>query len=57
MKKEFPYQIQIILGVIWLFVGIALHSGIELIIWVTGGVVFVVIGLLSRKRKLKNIEE
>ena len=31
MKKEFPYQIQIILGVIWLFVGIALHSGIELI--------------------------
>lgn len=56
MKKGFPYQIQIILGVIWLFVGIVFHSGIELIIWITGGVVFIVIGWLSRKSKLKNVE-
>jgi len=50
MKKlNFPYQIHIILGIIWCFIGIALHSGIELIIWIAGGLVMIVIGLLNKK--------
>jgi len=51
MKKEFPYQIHIVLGIIWAFIGVALHSGIELVIWVGGGLVMVVIGLLNRRTK------
>lgn len=51
MKKEFPYQIHIVLGIIWVFIGVALHSGIEVAIWVGGGLVMVVIGLLNRKTK------
>ena len=51
MKKEFPYQIHIVLGIIWVFIGVALHSGIEVAIWVGGGLAMVVIGLLNRKTK------
>lgn len=49
MKKEFPYQIHIILGIIWALIGIFFHSGIELIIWVGGGNIMIVIGLLNKK--------
>lgn len=49
MKKEFPYQIHIILGLIWLFIGAVFHSGIELVIWVAGGLVMIMIGLLNKK--------
>jgi len=49
MKRKFPYQIHIILGIIWFFIGIALHSGFELVIWIGGGLVMVMIGLLNRK--------
>jgi len=49
MKKKFPYQIHIILGLIWIFIGITLHTGTELMIWVGGGLVMAVIGLLNRK--------
>ncbi len=49
MKKQFPYQIHIILGLIWVFVGLVLHTGIELAVWVVGGLVMIVIGLLNRK--------
>ena len=51
MKKEFPYQVHIILGLIWLFVGGVLHLGIELVIWVAGGLVMITIGLLNRKSR------
>lgn len=51
MKKEFPYQIHIILGIIWAFIGVVLHSGIELVIWVGGGLVMITIGLLNKKTK------
>lgn len=51
MKKEFPYQIHVFLGIVWVFIGIVLHSGVELAIWVGGGIVMIVIGLLNRKVK------
>jgi len=50
-NKTFPYQVHIILGAIWAFIGIVLHSGVELIIWVGGGLVMIVVGLLNRKVK------
>jgi len=50
-KRGFPYQIHIILGIIWASIGIVLHSGVELAIWVGGGLVMVVIGLLNRNAK------
>jgi len=49
MKKEFPYQIHIVLGLIWLFIGVVFHSGIELAIWVAGGLVMIIIGFLNKK--------
>jgi len=51
MKKEFPYQIHIILGIIWISIGVVLHSGIELAVWVGGGLVMITIGLLNRRVK------
>ncbi len=49
MKRKFPYQIHIILGLIWLVIGLILHTGVELVIWVGGGLIMIVIGLLNRK--------
>jgi len=54
MKKEFPYQIHIILGLIWLLIGAVFHSGIELAIWVAGGLVMITIGLLNRRSRENN---
>jgi len=51
MKKQFPYQIHIILGIIWVFIGIFLYLGIELAIWVGGGLVMIIIGLLNKGAK------
>jgi len=51
MKKQFPYQVHIILGIIWVLIGIFLYSGIELAIWGGGGLVMIVIGLLNKKSK------
>ena len=51
MKKEFPYQIHIIFGFIWVLVGVIFHSGIELAIWVGGGLAMITIGLLNKKDK------
>jgi hypothetical protein len=51
MEKEFPYQIHIFLGITWAFIGVVLHSGIELAIWVGGGLIMVTIGLLNRRAK------
>jgi len=49
MNKKFPYQIHIILGLIWIAVGLILHTGIELAIWVVGGLAMVLIGWFNRK--------
>ena len=49
MKKGFPYQIHIILGIIWILVGVFLRSGVELIVWLCGGLVMIVVGLLNRR--------
>jgi len=51
MKREFPYQIHIVLGIVWAFIGIVLHSGVELAIWVGGGLAMIAIGLLNRRVK------
>lgn len=49
---KFPYQIHVILGIIWCFIGVALHSEIELVIWIAGGIVMIIVGLLNRKAKI-----
>ncbi len=49
MNKRFPYQIHIILGLVWFFIGIFLYTGIESAVWIGGGMVMFVIGLLNRK--------
>jgi hypothetical protein len=49
MKKKFPYLIHIFIGIIWVSIGIVLHSGLELTIWVGGGLVMIIIGLLNRR--------
>jgi len=46
--RKFPYQVHIILGIIWVFIGIILHSGVELAVWVGAGAVMIIIGLLNR---------
>ena len=53
-KKEFPYQIHILFGSIWLVVGIAFHTGVEMAIWIIGGLIMILIGFLNRKVKSTN---
>jgi len=48
-EKKFPYWIHIVLGIVWVVVGIALHAGIELAIWVGGGLVMILIGFFNRE--------
>jgi len=48
MKKQFPYQVHIVLGIIWILIGIFLYSNIELTIWIIGGLVMIIIGLLNK---------
>ena len=50
-KRGFPYQIHIALGIIWVFIGIVLHSGVELAIWAGGGLVMIIVGLLNKRAK------
>jgi len=49
-KKVFPYQIHLILGLVWIVVGITLFSGIGLAAWVSGGLLMVIIGFLNWKK-------
>jgi hypothetical protein len=49
-KRSFPYQIHLVLGLIWIVVGITLFSGIGLMAWVGGGLLMVIIGFLNRKK-------
>ena len=53
MKKEFPYQVHIIFGIIWVSIGIILYSGVEAAVWIGGGLVMIVVGLLVKKSKLE----
>lgn len=46
-KRKFPYWIHTLLGVIWIVVGVVFHSGIELAVWVAGGLVMLTIGSLN----------
>jgi len=48
-NKKFPYQIHLILGLIWIVVGISLFSGIGLVAWISGGLLMIVVGLLNKK--------
>jgi len=48
MKKEFPYQIHVILGIIWILIGTGFQSGIELVIWAAGGLIMILIGFLNK---------
>jgi hypothetical protein len=47
-KRKFPYWIHIAIGIIWITVGIAFHSNIELVIWIAGGLIMIIIGFLNR---------
>ena len=49
-KRQFPFWIHILLGIIWIVVGVAFHDGWELAIWITGGLVMTTIGFLNRKK-------
>lgn len=49
-KRKFPYQIHLALGLTWVGVGIIFHSGIELAIWVGGGLIMATIGFLNREK-------
>lgn len=50
-KKKFPYQIHLVLGLIWIVVGAVLYSGIESIIWVGGGLIMTVVGFLNKGKE------
>jgi hypothetical protein len=49
-KKLFPYQIHLVLGLIWIVVGIMLYSGTVSVVWVGGGLIMIVVGILNRKK-------
>ncbi|MEA2112546.1 MAG: hypothetical protein U9P50_01065 [Patescibacteria group bacterium] len=49
-KAKFPAWIHLVLGIVWVLVGIIFQTGIELAIWVTGGIIMIIIGILSKKK-------
>jgi len=49
-EKKFPYQIHLILGLIWIVVGIIFYSGIESVIWVGGGLIMAVVGIINKRK-------
>ncbi len=49
-KKNFPYQVHLILGLIWIAVGITLYSGIGAVIWVGGGLLMTAVGILNKEK-------
>jgi hypothetical protein len=49
-KKVFPYQIHIVLGLVWIVIGTTLYSGIGLVVWVGGGLIMTIVGLLNKKK-------
>jgi len=49
-KGKFPYWIHLVLGLIWIVIGITLYSGTASVIWVGGGLIMIIIGFLNRKK-------
>lgn len=49
-KGKFPYQIQLVIGLMWILIGIFLQSGREQIFWIAVGIVFLVIGWFNKKK-------
>lgn len=49
-KKNFPYKIHLVLGLIWIVIGIAFYSGTGSAIWVGGGLIMVIIGILNKRK-------
>ncbi len=47
-KRKFPYWIHLVLGLIWIIVGIVLYSGVSSIVWIGGGLMMMVIGVLNK---------
>ena len=47
-KRNFPYQIHLVLGLIWIVVGTIFYSGVESAVWVGGGLIMTVVGFLNR---------
>ena len=47
---KFPYYIHIILGLLWIVLGISFYSGWEMLIWIIGGLIMLIIGLLNSKK-------
>ncbi|MBL7142069.1 MAG: hypothetical protein ISS83_00140 [Candidatus Pacebacteria bacterium] len=52
-KREFPFQIHIAIGVIWIVIGAAVMSGVASLLWILTGVLFITIGLLAMRKKIK----
>ena len=57
-KREFPFQIHIAIGVLWIIIGAVVMSGPWSLFWILIGLVFVAIGMLAgikkSKRKISN---
>jgi len=49
-KGKFPYWIHLVLGLIWIVIGITLYSGTASVIWVGGGLTMTVVGILNKGR-------
>ena len=52
-KTTFPYQVHLILGFIWIFIGVIIMSGVESMFWILIGIIFIIIGFLAKKDKSK----
>ena len=49
-KRKFPYQVHIVIGLLWVLIGIFLQSGWIQTLWIGAGLVFLVIGWLSKRK-------
>jgi len=53
-KKDFPFQVHMMIGILWIFIGAFLQQGVELLIWVAGGIIMIILGLMGKKSKKSN---
>ena len=52
-KREFPFQTHIAIGVLWIIIGVVIMSGPWSLFWILIGLVFIAIGFLAMREKLK----
>ena len=52
-KRNFPFQIHIAIGVLWIIIGAVVMSGPWSLFWILIGLVFITIGFLAMREKLK----